>query len=72
MADGTKLDGDFWGPGRPTRPSNGGGVLPVGGMTHDPEGNRIVGGDRLQPVPESSVGTGIDPRDKNSSPEDTR
>lgn len=67
-----RLDSNYWGAGRPARPSNGGGIRPVGGVTQDPYGNRIQGGDRIQPVPGGSVGKGISPTSKDPSPADTR
>jgi hypothetical protein len=69
MTDKT-LDGNYWGPGRPARPSNGGQVLPVGPVTWDSFGHPLPGADRVAPMPGGMPGMGIFPVDKDPSPRD--
>ena len=76
MGDGRILDGDFWGHGRPARPSNGGEVVITGGGKRDPEGSRLpagsLGDGRVMPSPGGMPGLGIFPVSKDPSPADTR
>jgi hypothetical protein len=75
MTDNRRLDGDFWGAGRPARPSNGGAVTISGGPQRDAEGNRqppgSLGNGQVTPVPGGTPGRGIEPRDKDPSPRNT-
>jgi hypothetical protein len=66
------LDGNYWGPGRPARPSNGGEVVITGGGKQDPYDHPTADGSVVTPRPGGSVDKGIFPTDKDPSPRDTR
>jgi hypothetical protein len=67
------LDGNYFGPNRPARPSNGGQVTIEGGQRPDPFGRALpagsLGGGSVIQAPDGAVGKGIAPYNK-SAPRD--
>jgi hypothetical protein len=50
-----KLDGNYWGPGRPARPGNGGEIVIGGPARSDSFGRKIADGNVVLPKPGGSV-----------------